>query len=131
MNTEKRAEIEYEEGSGNIFSDLGLEDADELFARSQIGYYVFKLLDNKKLKQREAAALLGIAQSDVSHLMNGQFTRFTIDKLLTFLEKLDQKVTIQIEPHRPGEPYRAVDLVHPRYLRPAVPRMRAARKVAK
>ena len=104
----KTTVIEYEEGSGNVFADLDLEDADELFARAQIGFHVYTLLKNRKLKQREMANLLGIAQPDVSHLMNGHYSRFTADKLLEFLRRLDQKVTIHIRPHRPGEPYQEV-----------------------
>lgn len=108
MDSRKPPEIEHEEGSGNIFADLGLEDADELFARAQIGICVFRILKNKNLKQKEIGALLGIAQSDVSHLMNGHFSRFTTDKLLHFLKRLDRKVTIQIAPHKAGEPYQEV-----------------------
>jgi predicted XRE-type DNA-binding protein len=104
----KTTVIEYEEGSGNVFADLDLEDADELFARAQIGFHVYTLLKSRKLKQREMANLLGIAQPDVSHLMNGHYSRFTADKLLEFLRRLDQKVTIHIRPHRPGEPYQEV-----------------------
>jgi predicted XRE-type DNA-binding protein len=102
--------IEFEEGSGNVFSDLGLEDADELFARSQIGFCVYKIVKAEKLKQREIAKVLGIAQPDVSHLMNGHFSRFTTDKLLDFLKRLNRKVTIQIGPHKPGEPYQQIAL---------------------
>jgi predicted XRE-type DNA-binding protein len=102
-------QIEFEEGSGNVYADLGLEEADELFARAQIGICVFKILKEKKLKQREIATLLGIAQSDVSHLMNGHFSRFTTDKLLNFLKRLDRKVKIQIAPHHVGEPYQEVE----------------------
>src|SRR6266566_3174135 len=109
MNTENR-EIEFEKSSGNIFADLGLEDAEELFTRAKIGFFVFKILEGKKLKQREIASLLGIAQPDVSHLMNGHFSRFTTDKLLDFLKRLDRKVTIQIGPHKPGELYREVKI---------------------
>jgi predicted XRE-type DNA-binding protein len=101
-------EIEMYEGSGNVYADLGLENADELFTRSQIGFLVFKILEDRKLKQREIASVLGIAQSDVSHLMNGHFSRFTTDKLLDFLKRLDQKVTIQISSHHQGEPYQQV-----------------------
>ena len=39
------------------------------------------------------AALLGIKQPEVSHLMNGHFNRFTTDKLLDFLKRLDRKVS--------------------------------------
>jgi predicted XRE-type DNA-binding protein len=100
--------IEHEAGSGNVFADLGLPDGDERLARSKLGFHVFKLLADKGLTQREMAALLGIRQPEVSDLMNGHFNRFTTDKLLGFLKRLDRKVTIQISPHHPGEPYQEV-----------------------
>jgi predicted XRE-type DNA-binding protein len=108
MNEKDQAANEYEEGSGNVFADLGLEDADELYARAQLGFHVHKLLAARNLKQREIADLLGIKQPEVSHLMNGHFSRFTTDKLLEFLKRLDQTVSICIRPHRPGEPYQEV-----------------------
>jgi predicted XRE-type DNA-binding protein len=100
--------IEMYEGSGNVYADLGLEDADELYIRSQIGVLVFMILKDRKLKQREIARMLGIAQPDVSHLMNGHFSRFTTEKLLDFLKRLNQKVTIQVSSHHEGEPYQQV-----------------------
>ena len=108
MKNNDRPETQFEEGSGNVFADLGLEDADELFARSKIGFHVFEILQDKKLTQREIAALLGIRQPEVSHLMNGHFSRFTTDKLLDFLKRLDRKVTIRISLHKPGEPYQEI-----------------------
>jgi predicted XRE-type DNA-binding protein len=110
MNDDVR-KIEFEEGSGNVFADLGLKDADELFARAQLGFHVYKILIDKGLKQREIAGLLGIAQPDVSHLMNGHFSRFTTDKLLEFFKRLDKKVSIQISPRKQGEPYQEIGLV--------------------
>jgi predicted XRE-type DNA-binding protein len=98
----------FEEGSGNVFADLGLEDAGELLARAKIGFHVYQILKDREMSQREIAALLGIKQPEVSHLMNGHFSRFTTDKLLDFLKRLDRKVTIRISPHKPGEPYQEV-----------------------
>jgi len=103
-----KIQIAFEESSGNIYADLGLEDSDELLARARIGVFVFKLLKDRKLKQREIATVLGIVQPEVSHLMNGHFSRFTTDKLLDFLKKLGQKVTIQVSRHRKGEPYQEI-----------------------
>ena len=100
--------IEFEKGSTNVFADLGLEEAEELFTRAQIGFHVYQILKEKQLKQREIASLLGISQPDVSHLMNGHFSRFTTDKLLDFLKRLNMKVTIQISPHQNGEPYQHI-----------------------
>lgn len=108
MSTKKRRPIKFEEGSGNVFADLGLKDTDQLLVRSQIGFHVFKILEGKKLKQREIAGILSIAQPDVSHLMNGHFSRFTTDKLLDFLKRLDRKVTIEVSRHHKGEPYQQV-----------------------
>jgi len=93
-------EIEFYEGSGNVFADIGLENADELFARAQIGVEVLRILQTRKLKQREIATLLGIKQTEVSHLMNGHFSRFSEGKLLAFLKKLDREVILVI--NQPG-----------------------------
>ena len=100
--------IEFEESSGNVYADLGMPGADDLFARAQVGFHIHKLLEARKLKQREIAAILEIKQPEVSHLMNGHYSRFTMDKLLEFLKRLNQKVTIHIRPHRAGEPYQEV-----------------------
>jgi predicted XRE-type DNA-binding protein len=55
----RRKTIEFEEGRRNVFADLSLTDADELYARAQIGFGVYKILKDKGLKQREIAELLG------------------------------------------------------------------------
>jgi predicted XRE-type DNA-binding protein len=78
MSNEAIETIECYEGSGNVFADIGLKDADELYARACIGIE------------------LDIGQSEVSHLMNGHFSRFSEGKLLGFLKKLDREVTLVI-----------------------------------
>ena len=103
-----KVKIKFEESSGNVFADLGLDNAEELQARAMIGFHVVEILRDKKLKQREISALLGIKQAEVSHLLNGHFSRFSVDKLLDFLKELNQKVTIQISPRQQGEPYQSV-----------------------
>src|ERR1700688_2814238 len=110
MSTKRQKPIEFEEVSGNVFADLGLKEADQLLARSQIGFHVFKILEEKKLRQREIATVLGIAQPDVSHLMNGHFSRFTTDKLLDFLKRLNRKVTIEVSRRHKGEPSQQVTI---------------------
>lgn len=65
----------FEQSSGNVFADLGFENADELYTRGKIGIYVLRLLKQRNLKQREISELLGIPQPEVSHLMKGEFQR--------------------------------------------------------
>jgi predicted XRE-type DNA-binding protein len=69
---------------------------------------VCKIPQGRELKQREIAGVPGTAQPGVSHLMNGHFSRFTTDKLLDFLKRLDQKVTIDVSRYHRGYPYQEV-----------------------
>jgi predicted XRE-type DNA-binding protein len=110
VNTKTRRPVAFEEGPENVFVIPGAKAADRLWARAQIGFHVCQILPGKKLKQREIADVLGIAQPDVSDLMNGHFSRFTTDKLLDFLKPRDRKVTIEVSPHREGQPYQQVTL---------------------
>lgn len=100
--------IEFEESTGNVFNDLGLENAEELQTRSLVGFHVVELLKKKDMKQREMSELLGIKQAEVSHLLNGHFSRFTVDRLLDFLKKMNQKVVIQISPRSQNEAFHEV-----------------------
>ena len=84
-------------GSGNVFADLGFEDAEEMAVRAKLTLRIYHILKDRKLKQKEAAAILELAQPDVSALMNGKFNDFSIDRLLRLLSRLDQVVTIQIK----------------------------------
>ena len=95
-----RKKPEYEIGSGNVFADLGLKDADELLTRAKLGHAVRMILENRGLKQKEISELLKINQSEVSKLMNGKYHLFSEGRLFGFLNKLDRKVTVQISPRQ-------------------------------
>ena len=45
-----RQEQIFEESSGNVFADLGLDDVDELFTRGKIGIQVIRLLKKRHLR---------------------------------------------------------------------------------
>ncbi|ABA23296.1 transcriptional regulator, XRE family [Trichormus variabilis ATCC 29413] len=94
----------FEESSGNVFADLGLSNASELFTRGKIGIQVLRLLKQRNLKQREISEILSIPQSEVSHLMKGEFQRFSEGKLLIFLKRLDTEITLHLRPrHAPDQ----------------------------
>ncbi|VXD15526.1 conserved hypothetical protein [Planktothrix serta PCC 8927] len=88
----------FEESSGNVFADLGLDDADELLTRGKIGIQVVRLLQRRNLKQQEISKILGITQREVSDLMKGEFQQFSEGKLLNFLKRLDIEVTLYLRP---------------------------------
>jgi len=83
-------------GSGNIFKDLGLPEAEDLQAKAEITRQIFNIIKEQKLTQKAAAKLLSIAQSDVSNLMNGRFTGFSTERLFHLLNALDRDVEIII-----------------------------------
>jgi predicted XRE-type DNA-binding protein len=84
----ERTKIKFEEGSGNIFADLGFRNADALYSQAKIGFQVFELLTKQSLSDREAATLLGIQKTQVCHLMNGHFSRFRENELRGLLVRL-------------------------------------------
>ena len=104
------SKIEFEESSGNIFADLGLENAEELYVRAQLGIQVFQIIKNRGYTQQQAGDILGIKQPEVSALMCCKYQRFSQERLIGFLNKLDRKVMIQISRHSEGEPYQQVAL---------------------
>ncbi len=83
-------------GSGNVFEDLGLLEADDLQAKAEITRQIHNIIKERKLTQKAAAKLLGIAQPDVSNLMNGRFTGFSTERLFHLLNALDRDVEIVI-----------------------------------
>lgn len=99
----KKGKIAFEESSGNVFADLGLDDAEELLIRAKLGHSVRMILEKKKIKQREIGKLLEIKQPEVSNLMNGRYTLFSQERLFAFLNKLDRKVTVQVSRRKKGE----------------------------
>jgi predicted XRE-type DNA-binding protein len=105
------AEIEVTEGSGNVFEDLGFEDADELQAKAELTRQLHNILKRQRLSQRAAAKLLGIAQPDVSALVNGRHTGFSLTRLMTLFKRLDRDVEIVIR-RRPRSQPRSRLTVH-------------------
>jgi len=99
-----------ENSSGNVFADLGLDDADELYTRAALGAQVVTILKEEGYTQAEASRLLGIKQPEVSALMCAKFHRFSQERLIGFLNKLNLKVTIQVSRHQRGEPFQQVSI---------------------
>ena len=90
----------YEIGSRNVFKDLGLPHAEEHLVKAQLVYKIDAIMKARRLKQAEAANLLGIKQPDVSKMLRGDFRQFSVERLLCFLVALDQDVEIVVKPHR-------------------------------
>lgn len=94
------AKPEYIEGSGNVFADIGLPNADELLAKAELAIRITDILHRRRLTQIQAAEILGVDQPKVSALVRGRLAGFSIERLLRFLLLLGADVSITIQPHR-------------------------------
>jgi predicted XRE-type DNA-binding protein len=90
----------YELGSGNVFADIGLPNAEEHLVKAGLVYKIGALMKQRGLKQVEAAALFGVKQPDVSKMLRGDFRQFSVERLLRFLVALGQDVEIVVKPPR-------------------------------
>jgi predicted XRE-type DNA-binding protein len=87
-------------GSGNIFADLGLPDAEEMLLKSQIVVVLHRLIKARKLTQTEAAKRIGISQPDLSNVLRGHFRGYSVERLMRMLTAFDQDIEITVRPHR-------------------------------
>ena len=97
--------IHFEKSSDNVFKDLDLPDAEELFLKAKLGFKVFQIIEKRNLTQTEAAKILGVKQPEISRLKQGKFNHYTVERLMTFLNRLNHDVEIRIIPseHREGQ----------------------------
>lgn len=84
--------------SGNVFADLGLANPEEHLAKSTIAIVIGELIRERGLSQTEAGKILGLSQPNISNLVRGRLDKFTIDRLMRYMRKLDYDVTISFKP---------------------------------
>jgi predicted XRE-type DNA-binding protein len=94
------SERKFKAGSGNVFQDIGLPNAEEHLIKAQLVFKIDSILKARRLKQVEAAELFEISQPDVSKLLRGEFRQFSVERLLRFLVALNHDVEIVVTPHR-------------------------------
>lgn len=96
----RNTEIAVEEGSANVYADLGYANAAEMQRKSQLAAEIARAIKARRLTQLEAAELLGIAQSKVSRITRGQFRGVSEGKMLELVTKLGHDVKIVVGPVR-------------------------------
>ena len=89
-------EIEVVRGSGNVFRDFGYADADIEQLKAQLAAEIVRVLDKKELSVRKAEKMTGIAAADISRIRNATLNRFTIDRLVKLLSRLNLKVSFRV-----------------------------------
>jgi predicted XRE-type DNA-binding protein len=99
-------------GSGNIFADLGLPDADEHMLKARVVMFIDKRIAQLGLTQQAAADRMGISQSDVSKMLRGRFENFSLERLLRLVRLLGSDVEIKVTTRRRQRRWRASPLAN-------------------
>lgn len=90
--------VEVEMGSGNVFADLGLPDAEKLKIKSGLVIEITKAMRSLNLTQKAAAERMGIAQAKVSAMLRGDFSNLSERKLMDCLNRLGYDIEITVKP---------------------------------
>jgi predicted XRE-type DNA-binding protein len=98
----KREKREVTRGSGNVFRDLGLKNADAEQFKAILASAIIKALDRDRLTVRAAHDRTGIAAADFSRIRNADLGRFTVDRLMSIINRLGSRVEVKIRV-RPAE----------------------------
>src|SRR5256714_10793999 len=99
-------------GSGSVFADLGFEEPEEELAKADLVIAIGRALRERKLRQRQAAALLGLPQSKISGLLRGDTDGYSSDRLMRLLTRLQYAVEIVLKPS--SRPVGRVQVLAPR-----------------
>jgi predicted XRE-type DNA-binding protein len=89
-------EFEVVRGSGNIYRDFGHANAGLEQARAILAAKIIGTLNARKLSTRDAEKLTGVAHSEFSRIRNAQLRRFTLDRMITILCKLDADIEVNV-----------------------------------
>ena len=100
----KNDDAELMRGSGNVYRDFGRPDAGLEQARAIIAGKIIDIINDRKLTTRDAEELTGVSHSEFSRIRNAQLRRFTLDRMIAILGKLDEDVEVNVtfRPRRHG-----------------------------
>ena len=100
----KAEKLEIVRGSGNVFRDLGRGSADAEQFKAILAAEIIKALDRDHLTVRAAHDSTGIAAADFSRIRNADLGRFTVDRLMSVLNRLGSRIEVKIRVRRAERP---------------------------
>ena len=96
----KGERLEVKRGSGNVFRDLGQKNADIEQFKAILAAEIIKTLDREGLSVREAQGRTGVAAADFSRIRNADLGRFTVDRLMSIINRLGSRVEVKVKVRR-------------------------------
>ncbi len=96
----KKEKIELVHGSGNVFRDFGDPNADIEQLKAILAAKIIGILDDRKLSTRKAEKETGVPHADFVRIRKPELKRFTVDRLIGILNKLDRQVDVKVKVRR-------------------------------
>ena len=96
----KGERLEVVRGSGHIFRDVGHKNADVKQFKAILAAEIIKTLDRERLTVRAAQDRTGIAAADFSRIRNADLGRFTVDRLMSIINRLGSRVEVRVRVRR-------------------------------
>ena len=96
----RKEKLEIVRGSGNVFRDLGHQSADVEQFKAILAAEIIKVLDRDGLSVRGAHAVTSVAAADFSRIRNADLSRFTVDRLMSIINRLGSRVDVRIKIRR-------------------------------
>jgi predicted XRE-type DNA-binding protein len=93
----KRETIELVRGRGNVFRDLGHASPDVEQLKAILAAEIIKMLDRKELTVRGAHIQTGDAAADFSRIRNADLARFTLDRLVSIINRLGSRIEVKVK----------------------------------
>jgi predicted XRE-type DNA-binding protein len=98
----KKERLELIRGSGNIYRDFDIADADVRQLKAILAAEIIKTIDRKGLSVRQAQRLTGIDAGDFSRIRNADFRRMSIERLMGIINRLGARVEVALRVKRQG-----------------------------
>ena len=89
--------IGVEDGSGNVFVDIGSRDPQEKLLRAKLLSAAQAVIKRRRLSQARISEMTGLKQPEVSNLVNGKFTAFSADRVASILASLGYDVEVRLK----------------------------------
>ena len=98
----KKQPLELTRGSGNIYRDFNVADADVRQLKAILAAEIIKTLDRGELSVRKAQGLTGIDAGDFSRVRNADFRRISVERLMAMINGLGSRVEVKIKIRQAG-----------------------------
>jgi len=96
----KKEQLELIRGSGNIYRDFDMADADVRQLKAILAAEIIKKLDRDGVSVRKAQSLTGIDAGDFSRVRNADFRRISIERLMAMINGLGSRVEVKVKLRR-------------------------------